>query len=73
MSTIHLTLVPKGNASYKYAEIWIDGGGMPIQTKIIEKNDDATTMRLTNLERNPKINDGDFKINLDANVKVIKG
>ena len=45
ISTIHLTLVPKGNAGYKYAEIWVDSGGMPVQTKIVEKNGDATTMR----------------------------
>jgi outer membrane lipoprotein-sorting protein len=72
VSTIHLTLVPKGNASYKYAEIWIDGGGMPVQTKIVEKNGDATTMRLSNLERNLKFSDGDFKLDLPGDVKVIK-
>ena len=54
VSTIHLTLVPKGNASFKYAEIWVDSSGMPVQTKIVEKNDDATTMRLSGLERNAK-------------------
>jgi outer membrane lipoprotein-sorting protein len=73
VSTIHLTLVPKGNAGYKYAEVWIDGGGMPVQTKVVEKNGDATTTRLTNLERNPKVNDGDFKLNLPGDVRVIKG
>ena len=52
VSTIHLTLVPKGNASFKYAEIWVDSSGMPVQTKIVEKNDDATTMRLSGLEKN---------------------
>ena len=52
VSTIHLTLVPKGNASFKYAEIWVDSSGMPVQTKIVEKNDDATTMRLSRLEPN---------------------
>ena len=55
VSTIHLTLVPKGNASFKYAEIWVDSSGMPVQTKIVEKNDDATTMRLSGVERNLKI------------------
>ncbi len=49
VSTIHLKLVPKGNASFKYAEIWVDKSGMPVQTKIVEKNDDATIMRLTGL------------------------
>jgi outer membrane lipoprotein-sorting protein len=73
VSTIHLTLVPKGNASYKYAEVWIDSGGMPVQTKVVEKNDDATTMRLTNLERNPKISGDDFRVNLPGDVKIVKG
>jgi len=72
VSTIHLTLVPKGKASYKYAEVWIDGGGMPVQTKIVEKNDDSTTMRLTGLEKNPRLGTGDFDIKYDSNVKVVK-
>jgi outer membrane lipoprotein-sorting protein len=72
VSTIHLTLVPKGNAGYKYAEVWIDAGGMPVQTKIVEKNDDSTTMRLTGLEKNQNINKGDFDIKLDSNVKIVK-
>lgn len=72
VSTIHLTLVPKGNAGYKYAEVWIDNAGMPVQTKIVEKNDDSTTMRLTALEKNQKINPSDFDIKLDSNVKIVK-
>ncbi|HET9785566.1 MAG TPA: outer membrane lipoprotein carrier protein LolA, partial [Pyrinomonadaceae bacterium] len=73
VSTIHLTLVPKGNASFKYAEIWVDSSGMPVQTKIVEKNDDATTMRLTAMEKNPKISGEEFKLNLDSNVRIVKG
>jgi outer membrane lipoprotein-sorting protein len=73
VSTIHLTLVPKGNASYKYAEIWVDSAGMPVQTKIVEKNDDATTMRLSSLERNLKISGDEFKVALDSSVKIVKG
>jgi len=72
VSTIHLTLVPKGNAGYKYAEVWIDAGGMPVQTKIVEKNDDTTTMRLTGLEKNQNINKGDFDVKLDSSVKIVK-
>ncbi|HEX6732728.1 MAG TPA: outer membrane lipoprotein carrier protein LolA [Pyrinomonadaceae bacterium] len=72
VSTIHLTLVPKGNSSFKYAEIWIDMGGMPVQTKVVEKNDDSTTMRLTGVERNIKVNSDEFNIKLDADVKVVK-
>jgi outer membrane lipoprotein-sorting protein len=73
ISTIHLTLVPKGNASFKYAEIWVDSSGMPVQTKIVEKNDDATTMRLTKMERNPKVADEEFSLKLDSNVRIVKG
>lgn len=72
VGTIHLTLVPKGDASYKYAEVWIDSAGMPVQTKIVEKNDDSTTMRLTNLEKNQRINSSDFDVKLDSNVKIVK-
>jgi outer membrane lipoprotein-sorting protein len=72
VGTIHLTLVPKGNAGYKYAEVWIDGNGMPVQTKIVEKNDDATTMRLTGLEKNQKIDPSEFDIKLDSSVKIVK-
>ena len=72
VGTIHLTLVPKGNAGYKYAEVWIDSAGMPVQTKIVEKNDDSTTMRLMNLEKNQKISQSDFDVKLDSNVKIVK-
>src|ERR1051326_6637183 len=72
VSTIHLTLVPKGNASYKWAEVWIDSGDMPIQTKVVEKNDDSTTMRLTGLEKNQNIDDKIFDVKLDSNVKIVK-
>ena len=72
VSTIHLTLVPKGNAGYKYAEVWIDNAGMPVQTKIVEKNDDSTTVRLTGLEKNQKISASEFEVKLDANVKIVK-
>lgn len=72
VSTIHLRLVPKGNASFKYAEIWVDAAGMPVQTKVVEKNDDTTTVRLSNLERNIKISSDQFSVKFDSSVKVIK-
>jgi outer membrane lipoprotein-sorting protein len=73
VSTIHLTLVPKTKTSFKYAEIWVDSSGMPVQTKIVEKNGDATTMRLSGMERNAKISPDEFNLKLDSNVKIIKG
>src|SRR2546425_8493222 len=71
VSTIHLKLVPKGAASFKYAEIWVDSSGMPVQTKVVEKNDDATTIRLNNLERNVKISSDEFNVKPDSSVKII--
>ena len=72
VSTIHLTLVPKGNQNFKYAEIWVDSAGMPVQTKIVEKNGDATTMRLLNMERNARFSGDLFDLKLDSNVKIVK-
>lgn len=72
ISTIHLTLVPKSDSSFKYAEIWVDSSGMPVQTKIVEKNGDATTMRLSGLERNLKISSDEFSLKLDSSVKIVK-
>lgn len=73
VKTIHLKVVPKGDASYRYAEVWVDEGGMPVQTKVVEKNDDATTVRLTNMERNAPISMGEFTLKLDSSVKRVKG
>jgi hypothetical protein len=45
---------------------------MPVQTKIVEKNDDSTTMRLTSMEKNQKMSGSEFDIKLDSNVKIVK-
>jgi outer membrane lipoprotein-sorting protein len=73
VATTHFKVYPKVAASYKYIEAWIDNEGMPVQTKMVEKNDDATTIRLTNLAKNQTIPPGEFKQNLDASVKRVKG
>jgi len=43
-----------------------------VQSKIVEKNDDSTTMRLSALEKNIKLSSDEFQIKLDSDVKVIK-
>lgn len=73
VSTSHIKLVPKGGAGYKYAEVWVDGSGMPVQTKVVERNDDSTTVRLTNMEKNAGISPDLFNIKLDSGVKIVKG
>jgi outer membrane lipoprotein-sorting protein len=71
--TQHFKVTPTGAASYKYIEVWVDKDGMPVQTKMVEKNDDSTTVRLTNVERNPSIPMDQFKLNIDSGTKIIKG
>ena len=64
---------PKGQASYQYIEVWVDKEGMPVQTKMVEKNNDATTVRLTNIQKNQSIPLGEFELKLDSSVKRVKG
>src|SRR5260370_1028864 len=71
--TQHFKATPKVAASYKYIEVWVDKEGMPVQTKMVEKNDDATTVRLTNLVKNQTIPMDQFQLKLDSTVKKVKG
>lgn len=73
VSATHFKAVPKTAASYKYIEVWIDGSGMPVQTKMVEKNDDSTTVRLTNVAKNQTIDKSVFELKLDSGVKKVKG
>ncbi len=71
--TTHFKATPKTAASYSYIEVWVDDSGMPVQTKMVEKNDDSTTVRLTNVEKNQTIPTDQFTLKLDSNVKKVKG
>src|SRR6059036_3968 len=71
--TTHFKATPKTAASYNFIEVWVDDSGMPVQTKMVEKNDDSTTVRLTDIEKNQTIPMDQFKLNLDSNVKRVKG
>lgn len=73
VAATHFKAVPKTAASYKYIEVWIDKEGMPVQTKMVEKNDDSTTVRLTNVAKNQAIDKSIFELKLDPSVKKIKG
>jgi len=73
VATTHFKAVPKAAASYNYIEVWIDDGGMPVQTKMVEKNDDSTTVRLTNVAKNQNIDKSFFEQKLDSSVKKVKG
>ena len=68
----HLKLNPKKNVSYKYADLWVDGNGMPRQSRIVEDNNDSTTILLYNLVKNRTIKASVFKVNLPSGTKIIR-
>lgn len=70
--TWHLQMTPKAPTSYKSAEVWVDGNGMPVQSKVIEKNSDTTTVLLTNLQKNVRVDKSEFQIKLPDGTKVTK-
>ena len=68
-----LKLVPRGGAEFQYAEIWVTDDGMPIQTRVVEKNNDATTVRLTNVQRNARVSPDEIPVSLPPGTKIVKG
>ena len=71
--TWHLELTPKTKTSYKLADIWVDGDGMPIQMRVTENNNDATTILLSNLRKNETLNAKIFVISLPKGTKKLEG
>ena len=68
----HLELTPKTATTHKTVELWIDGNGMVIQTKITETGGDWTAILLINLQKNVSVNPADFKIALPKETKITK-
>jgi outer membrane lipoprotein-sorting protein len=73
VSTFHLLLVPKAATSYKSADLWVDANGMPVQAKIVERNNDTTTVLLSNVDRNATINTSVFKISPPKGTAIVQG
>lgn len=71
--TWRLELTPKTAMNFKIAELWVDGNGMPVQAKVIETNNDTTTVLLSNFEKNSTINASQFEVKLPKDTKIIKG
>jgi outer membrane lipoprotein-sorting protein len=71
--TWHLELTPKVATTYKLAEIWVDGNGMPVQAKVTENNNDYTNVLLSGFEKNATINASQFEVKLPKDTKIIKG
>jgi outer membrane lipoprotein-sorting protein len=71
--TWHLKLTPKTKANYKFADLWVDGNGMPIQGRITQLNNDTDSVLLTNLKKNASINTSIFRVSLPKGTKIVKG
>lgn len=71
--TVHLQLTPKAATSYKMADVWVDKDGMPVQMKIIENNNDSSTVLLYNIQKNISLNAKDFNVNPPKGTKIIEG
>jgi len=71
-ATWHLQLIPKTAANYKNADIWVDADGMPIQMKQTENNNDSTTILLSGLNKNSKIEAKDVQVSVPKGTKIIK-
>ena len=70
--TWHLQLKPLKTVDYKMADIWIDADGTPRQARILEKNNDTTTLMISGIKKNPTLNGKIFQLNYDkSKVKCI--
>ncbi len=73
IKTFHLLLTPKKAGSYKSADLWVDVDGMPVQAKIVEKNNDTTTVLLSNIQKNPTVKASAFKISPPKGTAIVQG
>lgn len=72
--TWHLELTPKAAKSYKSVDIWVDGNGMVLQTKINSSNNDSNTVFLSNLRKNENIDiKKEIVITLPKGVAIVNG
>ena len=71
VTTWHLILTPKVKTDYKFADLWVDANGMPIQARTTAKNNDTTTILLTNIQKNVTIKMEVFKQNAPNGIRPI--
>jgi outer membrane lipoprotein-sorting protein len=69
---VHLELTPKNAATYKLAHLWVDKDGVPVMARIVEKNDDSTTILISNLKLNATLDGKDFVIDYPKSIKPIR-
>lgn len=67
----HLEFRARNAKTTRKIEVWINGDGMPIQTRIGAEKGDSITVTLTKSQKNVRVGTDDFKLNLPANVKTV--
>jgi outer membrane lipoprotein-sorting protein len=72
-STWRLLLTPKNATNFKSADLWVDKDGMPVQAKLVERNNDTTTVLLSSFQRNPTIKSAIFKITPPKGTEIVRG
>lgn len=73
LSGVRIKLTPKTGQKYKYAELWVDDDGMPLQMKVVENNGDWTTVLLSGIKKNVQLKGEDFNISYPKDTKIVKG
>ena len=73
VDTWHLELKPLKTMDYQKADIWVDADGTPRQARILEKNNDTTTLLISGIKKNPTLQGSIFKLKYPGNVKRIAG
>jgi outer membrane lipoprotein-sorting protein len=71
--TWHIELKPKAQASYNLAELWIDASGMPLKARVTDISKDTTTVFLSNVRKNTKVDATVFKLSIPKGVTTLRG
>lgn len=71
-ATSHLRLTPKASGSFASIELWVNNQTwIPTMQKFNERNGDYTVVKLTNVQQNIALNDGEFEVKLPGGTKVV--
>ncbi len=68
----HIQLDPKTKQNFKFAELWVDKDGMPVQARITAHNNDTETFRLTDIKTNNKIDASVFRVTPAKGTEIIE-
>ncbi len=67
----HIKLDPITKQDFKFAEMWVDKDGMPIQVRITAQNNDTDTFRFSSIKKNNRIPGSTFAVNVAKGTKIL--